>query len=87
MTGFSNAIDASVAFVWFESSPLRTALLYAHLQGVRSMHIRRSRRLLVIGVPRCAAAFGSVQSPDAPGDPLIAGFKSTYPASAKFNRT
>jgi 4-hydroxy-4-methyl-2-oxoglutarate aldolase len=49
------------------------------------MHIRRSFRSLVIApVVVGAAAFvalGAAQSPEAPGDPLIAGFKSTYPAS------
>ena len=48
------------------------------------MLTRRSFRLLVIGLPFCAAAFAvlvAAQIPDAPGDPLIAGFKSTYPAS------
>ena len=49
------------------------------------MHIRRSSRWLVIGLPFCGAAAFAVllaaQSADAPGDPLIAGFKSSYPAS------
>src|SRR3954454_2072164 len=49
------------------------------------MHSHRSLRLLVFGVSLCgAAAFAVVhaaQSADAPGDALIAGFKSTYPAS------
>ena len=49
------------------------------------MHIRRSFRLLGIGLPFCGAAAFAVllaaQTPDTPGDPLIAGFKSTYPAS------
>ena len=49
------------------------------------MHSHRSVRLLVIGLPFCAAAVFAVllraQGVDAPGDALIAGFKSTYPAS------
>ena len=39
----------------------------------------------MIGLPFCGAAAFAVllaaQSADAPGDPLIAGFKSSYPAS------
>jgi regulator of RNase E activity RraA len=46
---------------------------------------RRLSRSLVIALPLAAAALFVVlvaaQTPDAPGDPLIAGFKSTYPAS------
>ena len=49
------------------------------------MHIRRPFRQLAIALPFCAAATVAVlltaQSPDPQGDPLIAGFKSTYPAS------
>ena len=48
------------------------------------MQIRRPSRLLPIGLPFCAAAFAvlvAAQRPDTSGDPLIAGFKSTYPAS------
>jgi regulator of RNase E activity RraA len=49
------------------------------------MHSHRSLRLLVVVLSVCgAAAFAALaaaQSGDAPGDPLIAGFKSTYPAS------
>src|SRR3954453_21790924 len=49
------------------------------------MPSHRSLRLLVIGLSLCGAAAGAVllaaQSADAPGDALIAGFKSTYPAS------
>src|SRR3954471_10249462 len=49
------------------------------------MHTRRSFRLLVIAVPLCSAAAAAVllaaQGTDSPGDPLVAGFKSTYPAS------
>ena len=49
------------------------------------MHTSRSFRLLVIALPVCAAAtvavlFGA-QGAGTPGDPLVAGFKSTYPAS------
>ena len=48
------------------------------------MHIRRSRSI-VIALPLVGlaafAALGATQSAEAPGDPLIAGFKSTYPAS------
>jgi regulator of RNase E activity RraA len=48
------------------------------------MHIRRSRSLLV-ALPLIGAATlglrGVGQSPADAGDPLIAGFKSTYPAS------
>ena len=43
------------------------------------MTIRRSFRLLVIGLPLVGAAIvalGATQNPEAPGDPLIAGFKS-----------
>src|SRR6187200_2674334 len=49
------------------------------------MNIRRISRSVVIGVPLVgAAAFaavGAAQPPAAPGDRLIAGFKSTYAAS------
>jgi regulator of RNase E activity RraA len=49
------------------------------------MHSHRSLRLPVIVLSVCgAAAFAALaaaQSGDATGDPLIAGFKSTYPAS------
>ena len=48
------------------------------------MTIRRTVRSLVIGLPLVAAAIvalAAAQNPEAPGDPLIAGFKSTYPAS------
>ena len=49
------------------------------------MNIRRSFRSLVIALPLVGAAafaaLGAAQNPEAPGDPLIAGFKSTYPAS------
>jgi 4-hydroxy-4-methyl-2-oxoglutarate aldolase len=49
------------------------------------MHTRRSFRLLVIALPLCTAATFAVlfaaQGPDTAGDPLVAGFKSTYPAS------
>src|SRR5215216_1061506 len=49
------------------------------------MYSRRSLRLLLIGLPFCGAAAWAVlltaQSAEAPGDALIAGFKSTYPAS------
>jgi len=48
------------------------------------MTIRRPRSL-VIGLALVGAAafgaLGAVQTPAAPGDPLIAGFKSTYAAS------
>jgi regulator of RNase E activity RraA len=46
---------------------------------------RRSSRSLVLGLPLVGAtalvALGAAQSPAEPGDPLIAGFKSTYAAS------
>src|SRR4026207_2416414 len=49
------------------------------------MHTRRSFRLLTIALPFCAAATVAVllaaQGADPQGDPLAAGFKSTYPAS------
>src|SRR5919109_4564898 len=49
------------------------------------MNIRLSSRSLVMApLAVGAAAFvvlGAAQNPEAPGDPLIAGFKSTYPAS------
>ena len=49
------------------------------------MHIRRWPRSLVLGLPFIgAAAFVTLiaaQTPATPGDPLIAGFKSTYAAS------
>jgi regulator of RNase E activity RraA len=57
-------------------------------EGARTMQVRRPVRSLVIGLPLAAlaavAAIGATQAPsapDAPGDPLIAGFKSTYAAS------
>ena len=49
------------------------------------MNSRRSFRSLVMALPLVGAAafvaLGAAQNPEAPGDPLIAGFKSTYPAS------
>jgi 4-hydroxy-4-methyl-2-oxoglutarate aldolase len=49
------------------------------------MNIRRSSRSLLIALPLVGAAAlgvrGVAQVPADPGDPLIAGFKSTYPAS------
>jgi regulator of RNase E activity RraA len=49
------------------------------------MHIRRPVLLLVIALPVSAVATAAVlfaaQSAGSPGDPLVAGFKSTYPAS------
>src|SRR3954468_8162108 len=48
------------------------------------MHIRRSSRSLVIALltGTCAlAGLGAAQNREDQGDPLIAGFKSTYPAS------
>ena len=49
------------------------------------MHTRRLFRPLAIALPFGAAATVAVllaaQGADAPGDPLVAGFKSTYPAS------
>ena len=49
------------------------------------MHTRSSSRWFVIGLTFVGAATFVVllaaQTPAAPGDPLIAGFKSTYPAS------
>jgi regulator of RNase E activity RraA len=49
------------------------------------MPTRRSFRLLLIAVPLCAAATVAVlraaQGVETAGDPLVAGFKSTYPAS------
>jgi 4-hydroxy-4-methyl-2-oxoglutarate aldolase len=49
------------------------------------MHTRRSFRLLMVALPFCTAATVAVlvaaQGPDAADDPLVAGFKSTYPAS------
>jgi regulator of RNase E activity RraA len=57
-------------------------------EGARTMQVRRPVRSLVIGLPLAAlaavAAIGATQAPsalDATGDPLIAGFKSTYAAS------
>jgi regulator of RNase E activity RraA len=57
-------------------------------EGARTMQVRRPVRSLVIGLPLAAlaavAAIGATQAPSAPdatGDPLIAGFKSTYAAS------
>src|SRR6187431_3538965 len=49
------------------------------------MKIRRLSRSLVIALPVVGAAafvaLGAAQDPATPGDPLIAGFKSTYAAS------
>src|SRR5688500_16594600 len=49
------------------------------------MNIRRSPRSLLIALPLVGAATlglrGVGQAPADAGDPLIAGFKSTYPAS------
>jgi hypothetical protein len=49
------------------------------------MHTRRPFSLLVIALPVCAAAAAAAvfaaQGTESPGDPLVAGFKSTYPAS------
>lgn len=49
------------------------------------MPIRRSSRSPVIALALVGAAavvlLGAVQNPVPPGDPLIAGFKSTYAAS------
>jgi 4-hydroxy-4-methyl-2-oxoglutarate aldolase len=49
------------------------------------MNIRRSSRSLLIALPLVGAAAlgvrGVAQVPADPGDPLIAGLKSTYPAS------
>src|SRR5436190_17863336 len=48
------------------------------------MNIRRFARALVIGLLVGAAAvvtLGLAQKEESPGDPLIAGFKSTYAAS------
>src|SRR6266540_3171779 len=49
------------------------------------MHTRRLFRPLAITLPFAAAATVAVlvaaQGADATGDPLVAGFKSTYPAS------
>ena len=49
------------------------------------MHTRRPFRPLLITLPFCAAATVAVllaaQGTDTAGDPLVAGFKSTYPAS------
>jgi hypothetical protein len=49
------------------------------------MNICDSFRSLVITPLVVAAvafvALGATQKPEAPGDPLIAGFKSTFPAS------
>src|SRR6188472_2693986 len=54
-------------------------------EGSHAMKIRRAVRLLVIALPLIGVtaflAVGAAQKDDAPGDPLIAGFKSTYPAS------
>ena len=57
------------------------------------MQLRRPVRPLVIGLPLAAlaavAAIGATQAPSAPdatGDPLIAGFKSTYAASVSGGR-
>jgi 4-hydroxy-4-methyl-2-oxoglutarate aldolase len=49
------------------------------------MHTRRPVRLRLIALPLSAAATAAVlfaaQGGESPGDPLVAGFKSTYPAS------
>jgi regulator of RNase E activity RraA len=49
------------------------------------MHTRRPFALLVIALSLCAAAAAAVlfaaQGTESAGDPLVAGFKSTYPAS------
>ena len=49
------------------------------------MNIRRSSRSLLMALPLVGAATlgvrGAGQAPADSGDPLIAGFKSTYPAS------
>src|SRR3954463_5455939 len=49
------------------------------------MKIQRFARSIVIRVPLLGAvpfaAVGATQTPASPGDPLIAGFKSTYAAS------
>jgi 4-hydroxy-4-methyl-2-oxoglutarate aldolase len=49
------------------------------------MHTRPPFPLLAIALLVCAAAAAAVlfaaQGPESPGDPLVAGFKSTYPAS------
>src|SRR6185436_20494570 len=48
------------------------------------MKIRRAFRSLVIGLPLVAAAIvalAAAQNAETPGDPLIASFKSSYPAS------
>ena len=49
------------------------------------MHTRRPFSLLVIATSLCAAAAAAVlfaaQGLESSGDPLVAGFKSTYPAS------
>ena len=50
------------------------------------MHIRRSFRLAgdraaVRAPPPRSPCFSPRRAPTAPGDPLVAGFKSTYPAS------
>ena len=50
--------------------------------GSLHMNIRRSSRSLVLTLPLVTmVALGVAQVPESPGDPLIAGFKSTYPAS------
>ena len=47
------------------------------------MHTRRSFRPLAIALPfgAAVAVLLAAQGADTPGDPLVAGFKSTYPAS------
>src|SRR5919201_4368924 len=49
------------------------------------MDVRRSSRLRVAVLPLLGAAafvaIAAAQDPQAPGDPLVAGFKSTYAAS------
>ena len=46
------------------------------------MHTRRPFRPLAIALPFAAAAvLLAAQGADTPGDALVAGFKSTYPAS------
>ena len=54
-------------------------------KGVTAMSIRRSSRSLVIALfiigAAALAAVGASRRQETPGDPLIAGFKSTYAAS------
>jgi 4-hydroxy-4-methyl-2-oxoglutarate aldolase len=50
--------------------------------GSLHMNMRRSSRSLALTLPLVTlVALGVAQGPESPGDPLIAGFKSTYPAS------